>query len=96
VGKDVLLLSDAHPELYDEITINFYSKKQGPIKFKLNPAKSDGLAGTVEKIEGYIPHGSLVYPLKRNAMPDVEYDRSLRLVPPPPFSFPLSVGFPCS
>lgn len=80
VGKDVLLLSDAHPELYDEITINFYSKKQGPTKFKLNPAKSDGLAGTVEKIEGYIPHGSLVYPLKRNAMPDVEYDRSLRFV----------------
>ncbi|KAJ9131599.1 5'-3' exoribonuclease [Coniochaeta hoffmannii] len=77
VGKDVLLLSDAHEALYDEITINFYSKKQGPTKFKLNPAKSDGLAGTVEKIEGYIPHGSLVYPLKRNAMPDVEYDRSL-------------------
>ncbi|KAB5528191.1 exoribonuclease 2 [Coniochaeta sp. 2T2.1] len=77
MGKDVLLLSDAHPELYDEITINFYSKKQGVTKFKLNPAKSDGLSGTVEKIEGYIPHGSLVYPLQRNAMPDVEYDRSL-------------------
>jgi 5'-3' exoribonuclease 2 len=81
VGKDVLLLSDAHPELYDEITANFYSKKKGITKFKLNPAKSDGLAGMVEKIEGYIPHGSLVYPLTRNALPDVEYDRSLRFVP---------------
>lgn len=80
VGKDVLLLSDAHPALYDEITANFYSKKQGPTKFKLNPATSDGLAGIVEKIEGYIPHGSLVYPLKRDAFPDVEYDRSLRFV----------------
>ena len=82
IGKDVLLLSDAHPALYDDITINFYSKKQGPTKFKLNPTKSDGLSGTVEKIEGYIPHGSLVYPLKRNALPDVEYDRSLRSVSP--------------
>ncbi|KAL1881967.1 hypothetical protein VTK73DRAFT_3296 [Phialemonium thermophilum] len=77
VGKDVLLLSDAHPTLYDDITSRFYSKKQGPTKFELDPKLSDGLAGTVEKIEGYHPHGSLVYPLKRNAMPDVDYDRSL-------------------
>lgn len=79
VGKDVLLLSDAHTELYDDITTNFYSKKQGPAKFKLDPRKSDGLSGKVEKIDGYIPHGSLVYPLNRSAMPDVEYDRSLNV-----------------
>jgi len=96
VGKDVLLLSDAHEALYDEITINFYSKKQGPTKFKLNPAKSDGLAGTVEKIEGYIPHGSLVYPLKRNAMPDVEYDRSLRFVLPYATMPSMFSSFACS
>ncbi|KAL2127744.1 hypothetical protein VTI74DRAFT_10241 [Chaetomium olivicolor] len=76
-GHDVLLISDAHPGLYEDITSNFYSKKQGTTKFKLNPKRSDGLAGKVEKIEGYVPHGSLVYPLERNTMPDVDYDRSL-------------------
>lgn len=80
IGKDALLLSDAHPHFYDEITANFYSKKQGPAKFELDPKASDGLAGKVEKVDGYHPHGSLVYPLSRNAMPDVEYDRSLRFV----------------
>ncbi|KAL2018058.1 hypothetical protein VTK56DRAFT_1324 [Thermocarpiscus australiensis] len=76
-GKDVLLISDAHPGLYDDITSRFYSKKQSAPKYKLNPKVSDGLAGKVEKIEGYVPHGSLVYPLSRNSMPDVDYDRSL-------------------
>jgi 5'-3' exoribonuclease 2 len=77
-GNAVLLLSEEHPTLYDEITSKFYSKKQEGPKFKLDARKSDGMAGKVEKIDGYIPHGSLVYPLERNAMPDVEYDRSLR------------------
>jgi len=77
VGKNYLILADSHPDLYEQITSKFYSKKQGETKFELDPRKSDGLAGTVEKMEGYIPHGSLVYPLERNTMPDVEYDRSL-------------------
>jgi 5'-3' exoribonuclease 2 len=77
-GHEVLLISDAHPGLYEDITSHFYSKKQGVPKFKLNPKQSDGLAGKVEKIEGYVPHGSLVYPMERNTMPDVDYDRSLR------------------
>jgi len=77
-GHEVLLISDAHPGLYEDITSHFYSKKQGVPKFKLDPKRSDGLAGEVEKIEGYVPHGSLVYPLERNTMPDVDYDRSLR------------------
>ncbi|KAL2116977.1 hypothetical protein VTJ04DRAFT_9145 [Mycothermus thermophilus] len=76
-GKDVLLISDAHPLLYDDITAHFYSKKKGSTKFTLDPKRSGGLSGTVEKIEGYVPHGSLVYPLERNIMPDVDYDRSL-------------------
>lgn len=79
-GHDVLLISDAHPGLYDDITSQFYSKKSSAPKFKLNPKRSDGLAGEVEKIEGYVPHGSLVYPLERNTMPDVDYDRSMRYV----------------
>ncbi|EAA27029.1 5'-3' exoribonuclease 2 [Neurospora crassa] len=76
-GKDYLLLSDSHPTLYDHITSQFYSKKQGTTKFELDPTKSAGLSGLVEKIDGYVPHGSLVYPLSRNSMPDVDYDRSL-------------------
>ncbi|KAK3490857.1 XRN 5'-3' exonuclease N-terminus-domain-containing protein [Neurospora hispaniola] len=76
-GKDYLLLSDSHPTLYDHITSQFYSKKQGTTKFELDPTKSAGLSGSVEKIDGYVPHGSLVYPLSRNSMPDVDYDRSL-------------------
>ncbi|KAK4144137.1 exoribonuclease 2 [Dichotomopilus funicola] len=76
-GHDVLLISDAHPGLYEDVTSHFYSKKQGASEFTLDPKRSDGLAGNVEKVEGYVPHGSLVYPLDRNTMPDVDYDRSL-------------------
>jgi 5'-3' exoribonuclease 2 len=81
-GYEILIISDAHPGLYDDITSHFYSKKQDVLMFKLDPKTSDGLAGKVEKIEGYVPHGSLVYPLERNTMPDVDYDRSLRYVFP--------------
>ncbi|KAM7222100.1 XRN 5'-3' exonuclease N-terminus domain containing protein [Rhypophila decipiens] len=76
-GKDVLLLSDGHPTLYDHITVQFYSKKAGQSSFELDPKESDGLSGRVEKIENYLPHGSLAYPLERSAFPDVDYDRSL-------------------
>jgi 5'-3' exoribonuclease 2 len=80
IGRDVLILSESHPGLYDDIISRFYSKKQGTSNFTLNPATSGGLAGDVEKIDGYLPHGSLVYPLQRNVLPDVDYDRSLRYV----------------
>ncbi|KAK0368183.1 XRN 5'-3' exonuclease, partial [Colletotrichum limetticola] len=79
VGRDVLLLSDAHHELYDEITTGFYSKKQGAPTLKLSPRTSDGLAGNIEKIPDYLPHGELVYPLERGGMPNLDYDRSLRV-----------------
>jgi len=80
LGNDVLMFSDAHPTLYDEVTVNFYSKRQGAPKYKLNQRTSSGLAGRIEKIDDYIPHGSLVYPLERKGLPDIEYDRSLRYV----------------
>lgn len=80
VGKVVMILSDANTELYDEITAHFYSKRQGTTSFKLDPRVTAGLAGKAEKLEDYIPHGSLLYPLDRNAFPDIEYDRSLRSV----------------
>ncbi|KAI9784660.1 MAG: 5'-3' exoribonuclease 2 [Peltula sp. TS41687] len=78
VGKDVLLLSDGHP-LYDEITTNFYSKRQGSPKYKLNPRVSEGLAGKVEKIETQLPRSTLMFPLKNGDMPDLEDDRSIRV-----------------
>jgi 5'-3' exoribonuclease 2 len=78
MGKVVMLLSDADAALYDEVTSNFYSKRQGPLKYKLDPLTAGGIAGIIEKMEDYIPHGSLSYPLERKALPDIEYDRSLR------------------
>ncbi|KAH6971880.1 hypothetical protein BKA56DRAFT_677938 [Ilyonectria sp. MPI-CAGE-AT-0026] len=77
MGKVVLILSDGHESLYDDISTKFYSKRQGEPKFKLNPKNSDGLSGKVEKQDGYVPHGALKYPLERRSLPDLEYDRSL-------------------
>ncbi|KAG8670027.1 5'-3' exoribonuclease 2 [Fusarium poae] len=77
MGRDVLIFSEGHESLYDEVLTKFYSKKQGDSKFKLNPKKSDGLSGKVEKKEGYVPHSELKYPLERNSMPNLDYDRSV-------------------
>lgn len=77
-GRDVLLLSDSNGGLYDDILTKFYSKRQESSKFKLNPKTSDGLSGKVEKQDGYVPHSALRYPLERHAMPDLDYDRSVR------------------
>ncbi|RJE25031.1 hypothetical protein PHISCL_02624 [Aspergillus sclerotialis] len=76
VGRDVLLISDGHP-LYQELVANFYSKKQGAPKFKLNMRTSDGLAGKVVRNETYIPHSSLVSNLEEYGMPTIDEDRSL-------------------
>lgn len=76
-GREVLLLSEANQELYDDIIHNFYSKKQGAPKFKLNPRLSQGLSGKVEKMPDYLPHGPLEYPLERKGMGDLEDDRSV-------------------
>lgn len=81
LGRDVLILSDGHETLYDEVSTNFYSKRQGAPKFSLNPKASEGLSGRVEKREDYVPHGALEYPLERAAMPNLEYDRSVRYFP---------------
>ncbi|KAL2821287.1 XRN 5'-3' exonuclease N-terminus-domain-containing protein [Aspergillus cavernicola] len=76
VGRDVLLLSESHP-LYQDLVGNFYSKKQGDPKYKLNMRVSEGLAGKVERNEAYIPHSSLVSSLEQYGMPTLEDDRSL-------------------
>jgi 5'-3' exoribonuclease 2 len=78
VGKDVLLVSEANQALYDNITSNFYSKKQGSLHYNFNPRISGGLAGNVEKNEAYLPHGSLRFPLKNGSMPDLDEDRTIR------------------
>lgn len=77
IGRAVLILSDKHESAYDDLLTNFYSKKQGSSTFQLNPKATEGLSGTVEKQDGYVPHGELRYPLERKALPDLEYDRSI-------------------
>ncbi|EAW07457.1 5'-_3' exoribonculease Dhp1 [Aspergillus clavatus NRRL 1] len=76
VGRDVLLISEAHP-LYQDLVGNFYSKKQDASKYKLNMRISDGLAGRVERNDAYIPHSSLVSSLEEYGMPSLDDDRSL-------------------
>lgn len=81
MGRDVLIMSDQHP-LYEEIAMNFYSKRQGSPKYKLNPKISGGLAGKVEKNEQYVPQSSLISPLTEGGMPDLPADHSIRYTTP--------------
>lgn len=78
-GKDVLIMSDSHP-LYEEIAMNFYSKRRGTKTLKLNSKISEGLAGNVEKNDGYLPQSSLDFPMDDGGMPSLEEDHSIRLV----------------
>lgn len=76
-GKEVLIMSDRHP-LYEEIATNFYSKRQGLPKFRLSSILSEGLAGSVEKNEDYLPQSPLNFPLSDGGMPDLDEDHSIR------------------
>lgn len=75
-GRDVLIISDRHP-LYEDIAMNFYSKRQGPPKYNLDSRLSQGLAGKVEKNEDYVPHRALNFPLRNPLMPDLDEDHSI-------------------
>ncbi|KAL7930943.1 exoribonuclease [Trichoderma chlorosporum] len=77
IGRDVLLLSDSHEGLYDDILTTFYSKKQDRSRLSINTEHSNGLAGEIEKQEDKVPHGALGYPLERRSMPDLDYDHSI-------------------
>ena len=79
IGNDVLIISSRHP-VYEEIATNFYSKRQGSPKYKLNPRISEGLAGKVVKNEDYIPQSSLTFPLEEGLMPNLDEDNSIRYV----------------
>ena len=81
LGNDVLIFSDQHP-LYDEVAANFYSKRQGAPKYKLDPAVSKGLAGKVEKNPDWIPQAPLTFPFESGSMPSLDEDRSIRYVKP--------------
>lgn len=83
-GKDVLIFSDKNP-LYDVITSNFYSKKQGAPKLKLDSKISRGLAGKVEKNPDYLPQSQLSYPFDSSKMPNIDEDHSLRQACSTPF-----------
>ncbi|KAI1262337.1 exoribonuclease Dhp1 [Xylariaceae sp. FL1019] len=76
-GRECLILSEANQELYDDIIGQFYSKKQGAPEYDLDARKSRGLSGKIEKMDDYLPHGTLEYPLERKALPDVDDDRSI-------------------
>ncbi|KAL9030369.1 MAG: hypothetical protein Q9196_001500 [Gyalolechia fulgens] len=76
MGRDVLIISDRHP-LYEDVAMNFYSKRQGSPKYKLNPKISGGLAGKVEKNEQYLPQSALISPLQDGGMPDLSDDHSI-------------------
>lgn len=77
VGKDILMVAEAHPSLYEDIATTFYSKRQSTPKYKLNPVVSDGLAGKVEKDDSYLPHESLVFPLGEDKAPKLDENRSI-------------------
>ena len=80
VGHEVLFLSDRHP-LYGDLVANFYSKRKGQPKYKLNMRVSEGLAGKVERNEVYIPHSYLNSSLEEYGMPSLDEDHSLLYVP---------------
>jgi 5'-3' exoribonuclease 2 len=61
-GNEALIFSTHHP-LYNEVAQNFYSKKAGAPKFKIDSKISEGLSGKATKAESYDPTGSLEFPL---------------------------------
>ncbi|KAI9709145.1 MAG: 5'-3' exoribonuclease 2 [Bogoriella megaspora] len=76
VGKAALLFSTSH-DLYEDVAMKLYSKKQGAPVHPLDPSKSNKLLGMIEKNESYIPNSSLAYPFASGQMPTLEEDLSI-------------------
>ncbi|KAJ4518973.1 5'-3' exoribonuclease 2 [Exophiala dermatitidis] len=96
-GKDALIISDQNP-LYDELALQFYSKKakDGKETVKLSMRKGR-LAGTVSKNHDFLPHMDLVGPEADIKLePVVDDDRSLNVhfTMPPPTHVHKSMLFP--
>lgn len=62
-GEEALIFSSSHP-LYRQVATNFYSKKAGAAKFKMDPQVSEGLHGKIGKNELFLPNSSLDFPLE--------------------------------
>jgi 5'-3' exoribonuclease 2 len=62
-GEEALIFSTQHP-LYEEVAQNFYGKRAGAPKFKLQAKISQGLLGKVSKAESYIPESELRFPFE--------------------------------
>lgn len=80
-GEEALIFSTKHP-LYDEVAMNFYSKKAGAPKFKLNTKTSEGLAGKISKNEEFTPHSELAFPLEgstNEVFTSLDQDESVRV-----------------
>lgn len=66
-GDEVLAFSTEHP-LYEEVVRSFYSKGAITSKtFKLDPFKSQALAGKVGKDADYVPGSELAFPFDSGA-----------------------------
>lgn len=78
-GKDMLFISEHHP-LFEQLAANFYSKKKGEPKMKLNMRVSEGLGGKVKQNTSYVPHSSLVPPVDGVGLPELDEDHSMRFV----------------
>jgi 5'-3' exoribonuclease 2 len=79
VGEEALIFSTNHP-LYEEVAQNFYGKRAGAPKFKLNPKTSHQLLGKVSKDESFIPESELVFPFEsgsRNTWTGLDVDGSM-------------------
>lgn len=65
-GEEALIFSTKHP-LYSDVVSNFYGKKAGAPKFKINAKVSEGLSGKASKDESYAPNSELTFPLESGA-----------------------------
>lgn len=97
LGKDALIISDKHP-LYDDLAMQFYSKKSkdGKNVMKLSTRKGR-LAGMVAKNDDFLPHMDLTGPEEDIKLePVVDDDRSLMVhfTMPPPTHVHKSMLFP--
>ncbi|KAK3704912.1 5'-3' exoribonuclease 2 [Vermiconidia calcicola] len=68
-GEEALIFSTQHP-LYADVAQNFYGKKAGAPKFKLNSEVSLGLHGKISKNEDFVPDSELVFPLESGDQDD--------------------------
>ncbi|CUS09595.1 unnamed protein product [Tuber aestivum] len=75
-GHDILFCS-VNNDMYDDVALRFYYKGRNDDEYDLDPGKSQGLSGKVIKDPAFIPQGTIPSPLSKDAMPEIEGDKSL-------------------